>query len=136
MYKIVYTQTSPSNPRSTAHWRETLTSVQFVTNCLQKKAVFRNTADCTLERNLTAVHCVTNRLHKNITFKPTFILERNISAVHFVINCFHEKTIFRTMRDCTLQRNHTDPRSRIPDPKTEMKDRGEKNFLSYLFFEP
>jgi hypothetical protein len=35
------------------------------------------------------------------------ILEINLSAVHFVINCFHEKTIFRTMRDCTLERNHT-----------------------------
>ncbi len=69
---------------------------------------FRTTWDCTLERNLTAVHCVKNRLHEKITFKPTLdcTLE-NISAVHFVINCFHEKTNFRTMRDCTLERNHT-----------------------------
>jgi hypothetical protein len=28
----------------------------------------------------------------------------------------------------------THPRSRIPDPKTAMKDIGEKNLLSYLFF--
>jgi hypothetical protein len=27
----------------------------------------------------------------------------------------------------------THPRSRIPDPKTTTKDRGEKNLLSYLF---
>jgi hypothetical protein len=28
----------------------------------------------------------------------------------------------------------TDPGSRIPDPKTATKERGEKKFLSYLFY--
>jgi hypothetical protein len=70
---------------------------------------------------LLASKCILNQIYLENDFSPDFILFTSLVFCETCSQCGGSGLFI------------PDPGSRIPDPKTAIKERGEKNVLSYLF---